>query len=57
MPEDPLEKLERDLDAQGVTDPDYREFARVMLGKALKEAEATPCPGKELERYFSPTAP
>ena len=36
-----LEKLERDLDALGVTDPDYREFARVTLGKVLKEAEAT----------------
>ena len=37
-----LEKLERDLDAQGVTDPDYREVARVMMGKALVEAEQSP---------------
>ena len=37
-----LEKLELDLDAQGVTDPDYREVARVMMGKALIEAEQSP---------------
>ena len=37
-----LEKLELDLDAQGVTDPDFRELARVTLGKALIEAEQSP---------------
>ena len=37
-----LEKLELALDAQGVTDPDYRELARVMMGKALVEAEQSP---------------
>jgi len=39
-----LEKLERDLDAQGVTDPDYREYARVTLGKVLIEAETASKP-------------
>ncbi len=33
-----LEKLELDLDAQGVTDPDFRELARVTLGKVLIKA-------------------
>ena len=39
-----LGKLERDLDAQGVTDPDYREYARVTLGKVLIEAETASKP-------------
>ncbi len=33
-----LEKLEQALDAEGVTDPDFRELARVTLGKVLIKA-------------------